>query len=671
MSYERPDPDQLLARVQADEDASRRGRLKVFFGYAAGVGKTYAMLQTARRDKAAGSEVVVGYVEPHGRAETEALLEEFESIPCRSASYRGVTLREFDVDAALARKPQLILVDELAHTNAPESRHTRRWQDVEELLDAGIDVYTTLNVQHVESLNDIVSQITGVVVRETVPDVVLERAYDIELIDVTPDELLERLKAGKVYIPQQAAHALQNFFQKSNLVALREMTLRQAARRLSRDVDAARREKAGRSPWATNERLLVCIGPSPSSAKLIRTAKRMASAFNAEWLAVEVRPLGRNAAETDDRERVAQHMRLAERLGAETHTLTGEDIAQTLIDFAESRNVTKIVVGKTERPFWRRLVRTAVADALVERSGSIDVHVIRVPREASPQSRTDIRRPKASMANYVRAGMAVVVCSLLSWLSHYLQVAEANIDMLFLMGVVYAAVRCGRGPAIAAAVASVLVFDLFFVPPFLEFTVDDAQYTVTFVVMLAVAVVISTLTEQTRNQLLATQKTERHTAALFRLTKQLSQVAGTEFLTRIAGQLLSEIFEGETVIYLREGGTSLSLRYGQDTTVAQRDSNAAVAHWVAEHEEVAGAGTDTLPDASAFFVPLVGSRSILGAIGVSPDDPARLLDPEQRRLLATCASLIALSLERDQSVLKSRDSTANPHHVAAPDGSER
>jgi two-component system sensor histidine kinase KdpD len=661
MSHERPDPDQLLARVQADEYASRRGRLKVFFGYAAGVGKTYAMLQTARRDKAAGVEVVVGYVEPHGRSETEALLDEFEAIPCRNASYRGVTLREFDVDAALARKPQLILVDELAHTNAPESRHTRRWQDVEELLEAGIDVYTTLNVQHVESLNDIVSQITGVVVRETVPDVVLERAYDIELIDVTPDELLDRLKAGKVYIPQQASHALQNFFQKSNLVALRELSLRQAARRLSRDVDAARREKAGRVPWATNERLLVCIGPSPSSAKLIRTAKRMASAFNAEWLAVEVRPLGRDAAEAGDREKVAQHMRLAERLGAETHTLTGEDVAKTLIDFAESRNVTKIVVGKTERPFWRRLMRTAVADALVERSRSIDVQVIRVPRETPTPSRLDIRRPGASMANYVRAGTAVAVCSLLSWLSHHLQVAEANIDMLFLMGVVYAAVRCGRGPAIAAAVASVLIFDLFFVPPFLEFTVDDAQYIVTFMVMLAVGFVISTLTERTRDQLLATQKTERHTAALFRLTRQLSQVAGTEFLTQIAGRLLSEIFEGETVIFLREGGASLSLRYGHDTSVARRDSNAAVAHWVAEHEEVAGAGTDTLPDASAYFVPLVGSRSVLGAIGVSPDNPARLLDPEQRRLLATCASLIALSLERDQSVLEARDSTTSSH----------
>src|SRR5262245_21198253 len=343
---DRPNPDELLARLRSDEKLARRGKLKIFFGYAAGVGKTYAMLEAARREKADGVDVVVGYVEPHDRPETAALLEGLETISPQLVPYRGVNLREFDLDAALARRPRLILVDELAHTNAEGLRHAKRWQDVEELLEAGIDVYTTLNVQHVESLNDVIAQITGVVVRETLPDAVLEKADDMELIDITPEELVERLEAGKVYLPQQAIQATQRYLQKANLVALREMSLRQVAQRLSRDVDAARREKSAEAPWAARERLLVCVGPSPTSAKLIRTAKRMAAAFGAEWLAVAVSPYGESAATAAARQRVAQHLQLAERLGAETHTLIGSDIAQTLIDFARARNVTKIIIGK-------------------------------------------------------------------------------------------------------------------------------------------------------------------------------------------------------------------------------------------------------------------------------------------------------------------------------------
>src|SRR5262245_28921702 len=285
MPDDRPNPDELLARVQAEEAGARRGKLRIFFGYAAGVGKTHAMLEAARREREAGVDVVVGYVEPHGRPETEALLQGLEIVPTRPVAYRGMTLREFDLDAALARRPELILVDELAHTNAEGSRHAKRWQDVEELLDAGIHVYTTLNVQHIESLNDVIAQITGVVVQETLPDAVLEQADDFELIDLTPEELIERLKAGKIYIPQQAERALRNFFQESNLTALRELSLRQAANRLRKDVDAARQRQAARSPWATQERLLVCVGPSPTTVKLMRRAKRMAAAYGADWLA--------------------------------------------------------------------------------------------------------------------------------------------------------------------------------------------------------------------------------------------------------------------------------------------------------------------------------------------------------------------------------------------------
>jgi two-component system sensor histidine kinase KdpD len=652
---ERPNPDDLLARVQAEEAKARRGKLKIFFGYAAGTGKTYAMLEAARRERAEGRDVVVGYVEPHGRPETEALLEGLELLPPRPISYRGVTLKEFDLDAALARHPQLILVDELAHTNAQGLRHAKRWQDVEELLEAGIDVWSTLNVQHVESLNDIIAQITGVVVRETVPDAVLERADDIELVDLTPEELLERLKEGKVYVPQQAEAALQHFFQKANLVALRELSLRQVAQRLSRDVQAARREKAAPSPWATSERLLVCVGPSPTSAKLIRTAKRMATAFGADWLAVAVEPHGAGKATVLARQRVAQHLRLAERLGAETHTLIGDDVAQTILNLARSRNVTKILVGKTSRPRWQRFLFGTVVDALVDRSGDIDVYVIRgQPEEAAPP-RPPERRAAIAWGNYLRTALVVALCGLVGWLSHVWQLTEANIVMVFLLGVAFVAARYGRGPSIVAAVANVLVFDFFFVPPYFEFAVSDAQYLLTFAVMLIIGLVISTLTARIQDQLHAAQQLQARTAALFRLTKQLSEVAGAEFLIGIAGQQVQDIFAGEVVIYVRNAAGELELRFGQQTTIAQQQMNAVVARWVADHGQPAGAGMDTLPAATALFVPLLGSQRTLGAVGVRSSDPERFLDPEQRRLLETCASLIALSLERDQSALEAHE----------------
>lgn len=654
MSSERPSPDELLARVQADEARRRRGKLMVFFGYAAGVGKTYAMLEAARREQAAGVDVVVGYVEPHGRPETEALLTGLEVLPPRLVPYRGITLREFDLDAALARRPQLLLVDELAHTNAEGLRHAKRWQDVEELRAAGIDVWTTLNVQHVESLNDVIAQITGVAVRETLPDAVLERADDIELVDLTPEELMERLQEGKVYVPQQAERALRSFFQKSNLVALRELTLRQAAQRVGRDVQAARRERASAVPWATSERLLVCVGPSPSSAKLLRTARRMATALGADWLAVAVEPRGSGTA-AQARQQVAQHLRLAERLGAETHTLTGDDVAATILSFATSRNVTKIVIGKTSQPRWKRFLFGTVVDALVDGSGDIDVYVIRgEPGEAPPPAPP--KPPAAPVwGAYLRTAAVVALCGLAGWLSHAWRLTEANTAMVFLLGVAYVAARYGRGPSVAAAVAGVLVFDFFFVPPCLTFRVADAQYLLTFAVMLTIGLTISTLTARLRDQLAAAQQAERRTAALLRLTKGLSEVAGRDFLIGIAGRHLGEIFDGEVVLFVRGEADALELRYGQGTSVARHEGNAVVARWVADHSQPAGAGTDTLPSATALFVPLVGSQRTVGAVGVRPSDPGRFQGPDQRRLLESCASLIALSLERDESVLEAHE----------------
>ena len=384
MSDDRPDPDALLARFRAEEAVTGRGALKIFFGYAAGVGKTYAMLDAARRAQAIGRDIVVGYVEPHGRRETEALLDGLEGLPTRQIEYRGVTLREFDIDAALDRKPALILVDELAHSNAEGSRHTKRWQDVDELLQAGIDVWTTLNVQHIDSLNDVIGRVTGVTIRETVPDGIFDLADDLELVDITPQELLDRLHAGKVYATEQAERAVQSFFQKSNLVALREFSFRHAARRVHTDVESERRARSVTDPWPTAERLLVCVGPSPTTARVVRTAKRMAQALDAPWMAVAVESIGM-ASSAAAKEQVAKHFRLAERLGAETVTLTGEDVAETLLDYVQTRNVTKILIGKTLRPRWKRYVTRTIVDDVLDRSGNVDVYVIQGQEDATPR----------------------------------------------------------------------------------------------------------------------------------------------------------------------------------------------------------------------------------------------------------------------------------------------
>jgi two-component system sensor histidine kinase KdpD len=639
--------------MQSEERRERRGKLRIFFGYAAGVGKTYAMLTAARREQAAGVDVVVGYVEPHGRPETEALLEGLESLPFLTTPYRNVELREFDLDAALKREPELLLVDELAHTNAEGLRHTKRWQDVVELLDAGINVWTTLNVQHIESLNDVIAQITGVVVRETLPDAVLEQADEIALIDLTPDELVERLSAGKVYLPQQAERAISNFFQRGNLVALRELSLRQAASRLQRDVEEARHERSAQAPWLTSERLVVCVGPSPMSARIIRSAKRLATTLGAEWLAVAVNT-GGDATTGSAWEQTGRNLQLAEQLGAETHTLIGSSVAEKLLDFARERNASKIVVGKTALAGWRRALRGTIVDQLLKKAGDIDVYVVSgagdllTPRATRPATAAGPRK------NLLIAAAVVGICTALGWGAHQLRLADANIAMIFLAGVAFVATHLGRTPAIATAVVSVLVFDFCFVPPYFTFAVSDTEYLVTFAVMLGIGLVISSLAARQRSQLHASQQQERRTGQLFRMTQQLSELSGSEFLIRTAGKQLAEIFSGDVLVFTFGRDGALELRFGEATAAAREPINRDVAQWVAENGRVAGAGSDTLPGATALFVPMIGSRRTVGAIGIRARDADQFLDPEQQRLLETCASLVALALERDESVLEAQ-----------------
>jgi two-component system sensor histidine kinase KdpD len=657
MTSARPNPDDLLAHLRAEDASSRKGKLKIFFGYAAGVGKTYAMLKAARQAIAAGREVVVGYVEPHGRRETESLLDGLETLPTRSIEHRGVLLREFDVDAALARRPDLMLVDELAHTNAEGSRHAKRWQDVAELLDAGIHVWTTLNVQHIESLNDVIGQITGIAVRETIPDRIFESADDLELADISPEELIERLKQGKVYLPAQAERAVQHFFQKSNLLALRELSLRQAAQRLHTEVESARRQKAASAPWATTDRLLVCVGPSPTTARVIRTAKQMASALDAPWMAVCVEQTG-TASNPVASQQVADHLRLAERLGGEAVTLTGTDVAHTILDFSHTHNVTKILVGKTHSPRWKRLFHSGVVDSLLENSGDIDVYVIQGQEEerSLPGPPRPAERPR--WGDYLKSSGVVLTASLLAAGLHQLQLAEANIVMIFLAAVAFVAYRFGRGPAIWASVASVLIFDVCFVPPRFSLSVNDTQYLFTFAVLLTIGILISTLTARLRMQLDLGMQRERNNLALYRLGKQLSALAGDVFLVNAAGQHLREMLGGEVAIYLGGEENLPTAAFGQESSIAKHPVSGPAAHWVMTHDQIAGKGTDTLPNAEALFVPLSGTQQPLGAIGVRVDVMDRLLQPEQRQWLESCANQLALALERDRMTVAAGDERA-------------
>ncbi|RPI99129.1 MAG: sensor histidine kinase KdpD, partial [Chloroflexi bacterium] len=589
--YQRPDPDDLLARVQAEEQQPERGKLKIFLGAAAGVGKTYAMLDAARLRREEGVDVVVGVAETHGRKETEALVQGLEILPRRQTEYRGTVQSEFDLDAALVRHPGLILLDELAHTNVPGSRHTKRWQDVEELLNAGIDVYTTVNIQHFESLSDVVKQITGINVHERVPDALLEQADEVEMVDLSPEDLLQRLKEGKVYVPQQAERAMQSFFRKGNLLALREIALRRTADRVDDQMQIYRRDHAITQPWPAGERIMVSVSPSPLSRRLIRAAKRMATGLHAEWLAVYVETPARASMSDEDRQRVIQTLRLAEQLGAETVTLTGERVSDELLAYARRRNVSKIIVGKPLHPRWRDVLFGSVLDEMVRGSGHIDVYVISgdaddarmVPAPVLFQRTTPWRQ-------YLLAVLVIFMCTAIARLM-YDHFELANLIMVYLVGIVVVATRIGRGPSILASVLGVAAFDFFFVQPNLTFAVSDSEYLVTFGVMLLVSLVISTLTTRIKRQAEAARERERHTASLYAMSQELASSRGTDQLIEIATQHIGEIFNARVVILLSD-------REGRLQTGSDPDENEmAVAQWVYEHGQIAGHGTETLPGA--------------------------------------------------------------------------
>ncbi len=653
MNDDRPNPEDLLADVQAQERKDGRGRLKIFLGYAAGVGKTYSMLESARRAKAAGRDVVLGYIEPHARPDTSALTSDFEIIAPLELNYRGLQVREFNVDLALQRRPELLLVDELAHSNAEGCRHSKRWQDIEEVLGRGVDVWTTLNVQHIESLNDVVAQVSGVTVRETIPDSVFESADEIELIDIAPDDLINRLEQGKIYAGEQAFRALKSFFQRSNLNALRELSLRQAARRIHTDVEVSRRSSRARTPWSTSERLMVCVGPSPTTAKVIRAAKRMAGDEDIPWVAVSVETPGVSV-KTTAVQSIVEHFRLAESLGAETITLYGEDVAQTLVEYAREHNITRILVGKTTEPRWRRWFFGNLVDRLIDESANIDVLVIQGAGESKGLSSKKPKSTALKPKELAFAGLIIGVCSLIATLLRELQFAdaEANTVMIFLAGVALVGYFSGRIVSIVACVVAVLTFDFFFVPPFMTFAVSDAQYFVTFFIMLVIGVGISSLTARLRRQVLVTQEREQRMSALYTLGKQLSALYGRVFLCNAAATKVAEMTGSDVVVYLANEGGMVEPASELKPSITSHPLSQGAAQWVTQHSQLAGSGTDTLPAAPALFLPLTGTQSCLGAIAVANEPMGMsLLSPENRHLLESCASHLALAIERDKLVI--------------------
>jgi two-component system, OmpR family, sensor histidine kinase KdpD len=639
----RPDPDALLALAKAEEERARRGKLKVFFGATAGVGKTYAMLEAAQELKRRGVDVLVGWVETHGRRETEALLAGLEILPPREIEHRGIKLREFDLDGALARRPAVILMDELAHTNAPGSRHARRWQDVEELLASGYDVYTTVNVQHLESLNDLVGKITGVVVRETVPDSVLERADQVELVDLPPEDLLKRLHEGKVYIPEQAQRALESFFRTGNLIALREMALRKTAERVEAQMQRYRELHGVAETWPVAERILVAVSSGPGSARLVRAARRLADRLRAEWLVVYVETPAEARLPTQERDRVWQTLRLAETLGAETTVLSGDRAAEAILRYAQRRNVSKIVVGKPNHPRWKDVVFGSVRDELERGSGGIDVYVISGEESEGFTAPIPIRRTSPGRSYLLSLGMVgltTAVCALL-----FGRFEPTNLVMVYLLGVVAAAAWLGRGPAILSAVLSVAAFDFFFIQPYLTFAVSDTQYLITFAVMLTTGLVISTLTARLRLQAEAASEREARTAALYAMSRDLAAAADESGILQAAARHIKEVFLSQVLLLLPDAEGRLVERAGETVTYLLDNRESAVAQWVFDHGRMAGKTTETLPAARGLYLPLRTSRGTVGVLGVHPADPRLLITPDRLHLLEAFANQIALAVE--------------------------
>lgn len=645
----RPSPDALLA--QAAQEI--RGRLKVFLGAAPGVGKTYEMLASAQAKRRDGIDLVVGVVETHGRRETEALLSGLEIVPRRTVEHRGHLLHEMDLDAILARRPKLVLVDELAHENAPGSRHPKRYMDVEELLAAGIDVYTTLNIQHVESLNDVVARITRIRVRETVPDSLIDHADEVELVDLTPEDLIQRLKDGKVYVPHQAERAIRNYFVPGNLTALRELALRRTAQRVDQQMVSYMRAHAIQGPWAAGERVLVGVSEQPNAPSVVRYTRRLADRLHAPWTAISVETSRSHRLGEAERDRLADAMRLAERLGGETVTVPAANIADGMIDYARENNFTHIVIAKSRRSHWFQMLHGSVATDLMKRGGDIGIHVIperglrdkddegaAAGKVATTLPDTRVFEPRAYAGSF---GLVMLALLIGSGLDRFFDVA--NIALVFLTACLLSAVTFGLGPSLFACLVSVLSYNFFFLPPLYTFNISDPENIVALFFFAVASVIASGLSARTRAQALAARQRARMTEELYAFSRKLSVAGLLDDLLWATAYQIAAMLKVRVVLLLAEA-EQLVVRAGYPPEDMLDDADLAAAKWAWDNNRPAGRGADTLPGGKRLFLPMSTARGVVGVVGLDNDRMGPLLSPDQRRLLDSLIGQAALAIER-------------------------
>ena len=642
LTTQRPSPEALLEAAKAEQ----RGKLKVFLGAAPGVGKTYEMLVQAAARRREGADAVIGVVETHGRIETEQLVRGFEIVPRRKIDYRGQALHEMDIDAILKRAPALVLVDELAHTNAPGSRHPKRFMDVEELLAAGINVYTTLNIQHVESLNDVVAQITRIRVRETVPDGIVDQADEIEVVDLTPADLIQRLGEGKVYVKDQAQRALKHYFKPGNLAALRELALRRTAQRVDEQMLTYMQAHAIAGPWAAGDRLLICISESPLTAQVVRHGKRLADQLKAPWTALYVETARNSRLSEVERDRIADALRLAEQLGAETITVPGSNISKDVLAFAQANNVTQIILGKSTRSWWFELIHGSVAYDLMRHAGNISVQTVAGTGEKLPEKTVQTRPASEGLDLFpyfistilvaIALGIAMAIDQLIS---------VPNISMVFLSAVLLSAIFYGLWPSLYATLLSVLAYNFFFLPPIYTFTIADPANVIALLFFGIVAVLTSNLTARTGAQVQAAQRRAKATAELYAFSRKLAGIGDLEDLLWATCYQIASMLKVSVVILLPDGG-KMTVRAGYPPEDELDDADIAAARWTWDHNRPAGRGADTLPGAKRLFLPMRTERGAVGVIGIDRDRPGPLLTPDDRRLLDALSDQAAVAIER-------------------------
>jgi two-component system, OmpR family, sensor histidine kinase KdpD len=636
----RPNPDELLARITAEEEPPKRGALKIFLGYAAGVGKTYTMLEAAHQ-RQKEIDVVVAYIETHGRAETESLLKGLEVIPRMQLEYQGLTLSEMDLDAVLKRHPHLALVDELAHTNTPNSRHLKRYQDVEELLEAGIDVYTTLNVQHIESLRDVVAQITGVWMREILPDSLIDTATEIEIVDLPPEELLKRLKDGKVYVPDQIAQATAMFFRKGNLTALRELTMRVATKHVNQQKQSYMRAHAIPGPWLTSERLLLCLDPNPEES-IIRRTHRLAQQLGAEWFAINVETPNRSLPSPDQQDRFTTALRLAERMGAKTATIQGNSVITAVTEFARLNNITKVILGNSPRKLWRNPFRSTIENDILRQSHPFDVYVMGETGE-----KTEVEKASEQIfhnwLDYLPGlGLAVLI-TVLGFLWPEV-LSSAVVGILYFLGFLFTALFWGFGPSILVAVVSIFVFMFLFISPFQS--LFKSEYLVFLPAFFVIGIIFSYLASRSRRQIAAVRYRERETAALYALSKDLTVSNDLESYAQAIIKRTKETFGLEVAIFLPDVQKKGLLKtYARSSDINIDEKEAAAALWSFQHQKIVGHSTDTLPYAKARYLPLVTARQTIGVIGLWSSDHDNQLTVDREKLLGAYIDLEALAIE--------------------------